>query len=112
MASDSLRHLKSDHVDLIALGLDEDVYGANGDLDDFEIKKRLVQRIHEATNCYEDAIPVWSVANLIYSVWADKDRDVMDLLCGHGSVTLDSEKCPAAKSRPSLSLVPSGKPEN
>ena len=44
-----MKHLESNYINTIALSLNEDVYGANGDLDDFEIKERLIENIHNAT---------------------------------------------------------------
>jgi hypothetical protein len=37
-----VKHLESNYINTIALSLNEDVYSANGDLDDFEIKERLI----------------------------------------------------------------------
>jgi hypothetical protein len=79
----AVKHLSSDHIDTIALDLDLDVYGANGDLDDGEIKKNLIENIHARTDyAYADTglMPVWHVADLIRSVWEHKDREHKELM--------------------------------
>jgi hypothetical protein len=59
-----------------------DVYGASGDLDEGQIRDRLIATIHGVTNyAYRDnLIPVETAAGLILGVWEDKDRDVMEYL--------------------------------
>jgi hypothetical protein len=62
------KHLQLDFVDIIALGLDEDIYGANGDLSEIEIEKRLIENIHHRNGFqYHDSrmLPVDVVARLI-----------------------------------------------
>jgi hypothetical protein len=76
----TIKHLYSDYIDDIALGLDEDVYGANGDLDESQIKSRLIANIHRRTDCQyaaNDMMPVWAAADLIRSVWEYMDRKYM-----------------------------------
>jgi hypothetical protein len=46
----AIKHLESDHINDIALQLGEDVYGAYGDLDEFEIHEHLMQAIVEHCN--------------------------------------------------------------
>jgi hypothetical protein len=75
----TIKHLQSDTINCIALSLDEDVYGSNGDLDEFQIRDHLIENIHAATGYqYGDTIPVHVVANLIQSVWEYEDRKYMD----------------------------------
>ena len=77
----SINHLKSDHINLFALGLAEDVYGSNGDLDELEIKQRLIEQIHAHADYQYAAsgmMPVWATADLIRSVWEYMDRKYMD----------------------------------
>jgi hypothetical protein len=79
----TIKHLSSNYIDIIALSLDEDVYGANGDLDDVEIKRRLIENIHARTDyayAESELMPVWHAADLIKSVWAYIDRKYMELL--------------------------------
>lgn len=76
----TIKHLNSDHINDIALSLDEDVYGANGDLDESQIKSRLIMNIHYATDYQyvaHDMMPVWAAADLIRSVWEYMDRRYM-----------------------------------
>jgi hypothetical protein len=80
----SLRHLKSNYVDTIALQLDEDVYGASGDFNDREIRERLMQAIIKQCDLaprtprqYSADLPVLSLeetADLILGVWEYMDR--------------------------------------
>jgi hypothetical protein len=80
-----VKHLASDSIDEIALSLDEDVYGANGDLTDEQIRNRLVANIHIATDhqyIQTGLLPARLVAALIKSVWEYEDRKVMKLLVG------------------------------
>ena len=52
----------------LALSLDEDVYGADGDLYDARIREYLIQRIHEYTDhvyATSGMIPVEVVADMI-----------------------------------------------
>jgi hypothetical protein len=75
------KHLESNYIDTIALSLDEDVYGANGDLDELEIKQNLIEKIHAHTDYQYVAngmMPVWAAADLIRSVWEQKDRDCVE----------------------------------
>jgi hypothetical protein len=77
----TIRHLESDFINEIALGLDEDVYGANGDLDEVQITERVIENIHDFTgDSYREAglIPVAHVARLIQSVWEYMDRKRLD----------------------------------
>jgi hypothetical protein len=86
MSYQDLKHLKTDHINHLALCLDEDVYCANGDLDDEEIETRVIENIHEATGHryadggYIPSIPLRTAARLIISVWQSKDRDYMQAL--------------------------------
>ena len=76
----TIKHLASEHIDDIALSLDEDVYGANGDLDELQIKERLIANIHAATDYAHvetGMIPIRRVASLIQSVWEHQDRKYM-----------------------------------
>src|SRR5262245_1156326 len=79
----TIKHLDCDHIDTIALCLDEDVYGANGDLSAAEIRRRLVENIHRETGhgyAKTGMIPVETVASLIQGVWQYEDRKYMDEL--------------------------------
>ena len=79
----TIKHLLNDVINDIALTLDEDVYGSNGDLDEFQIRDRLVENIHATTDyryAEDGMIPVRVVASLIQSVWEHEDRKYMDLL--------------------------------
>jgi hypothetical protein len=74
----TIKHLKSDHIDPIALGLNMDVYDG---LSDTEIKARMIERINAATERRYEAgqiIPVAVVADLIRSAWEYMDRQQMD----------------------------------
>ena len=74
-------HLKSDYINDIALQLDEDVYGANGELDDQEIRDRLMETIIDQCNYPVDGrVDVWQAANLILGVWKYKDRNLMNAI--------------------------------
>jgi hypothetical protein len=76
-----MKHLLNHDLCDLAMQLSDDVYGANGDLDDLEIKGRLIERIHDYTNYqYKNAgvIPVDHVASIIRSVWEHMDRSVME----------------------------------
>jgi hypothetical protein len=82
MTTNTIEHLAYEHFhDNIALCLDEDVYGANGNLDRWQILERLVENIHAATN-YQfketGLIPERSVASLILHVWQYMDRKYME----------------------------------
>ena len=73
----TIKHLEYDYINTIALELSEDVHGANGDLDDQEIKRRLIEAIHDHTDyAYHDTgmMPVWRAADLIRSVWEYMDQ--------------------------------------
>jgi hypothetical protein len=78
-----MKHLDATSIDEIALSLDEDVYGANGELTDKQILTRLIMTIHIETN-YQyirtGLLPVEQVAALIKSVWEYKDRESTKLL--------------------------------
>lgn len=97
----SIDHLDSDYIDRIALQLDGDVYGANGDLDHQEILDRLMETIVEKCNhhlaghsgIYEDFIPMSveehayapaltlsQAASMILRVWEYMDRIYNELL--------------------------------
>jgi hypothetical protein len=70
-------------INNIALALDEDVHGANGDLTEQEIGERLISNIHDATNyAYADSglVPVSTVARLLRSLWDYKDGECTALL--------------------------------
>jgi hypothetical protein len=78
-------HLKSDHIDKIALQLDEDVYGANGDLSDHQIRYRLMEAIivqlgvlKPVMDVHTPSLSLAQAADLILGVWRDKDRDYMN----------------------------------
>jgi hypothetical protein len=61
----------------VALGLEEDIQGANGELDAFDIHERLVERIHDYTGGAYFAtgmMPVGHVARIVRSVWEFRDR--------------------------------------
>jgi hypothetical protein len=74
----TIPHLESDIIDDIALSLDEDVYGSNGDLTDKQINEHLIKNIRAETGYqFADAIPVEVVATLIRSVWEYEDRKYM-----------------------------------
>ncbi|WP_256806333.1 hypothetical protein [Bradyrhizobium sp. Bra64] len=94
----TLDHLESHYIDSIALSLDEDVYGANGELDDLEIRSRLMEKIVAQCNyhisghsgIYEDfismsvkdysdkpALTLRQAASLILGVWRYKDCQCM-----------------------------------
>jgi hypothetical protein len=76
-------HLKSQRIDFIALGLSEDVYGANGDLADAEIDRRLIEAVHGETNDSFRAsgqVPVDVVAHLLRRLWEFEDRLVMQAM--------------------------------
>jgi hypothetical protein len=55
----SIKHLQSDTINDIALSLNEDVYGSSGDLDECQIKERLIENIHASTD-YRYADRGWS----------------------------------------------------
>jgi hypothetical protein len=77
----TIKHLHSDYINNIASGLDEDVYGANGDLDEFEIDERLIENIHEWTGHQyfrTGVMPVWHAARMVRSVWEYMDRKHME----------------------------------
>jgi hypothetical protein len=70
-------------ADEISQGLNDDVYGAIGELDRPTIIKRVVENIHSATlREYEKTglIPVLTVAWLIESVWRYKDDEVCECI--------------------------------
>jgi hypothetical protein len=74
-------HLNSGYINMIALGLDEDVYGANGNLDEIQILERLIRNVHNHTGhqyAQTGMIPVGAVAALVRSVWEYKVREVME----------------------------------
>jgi hypothetical protein len=96
----TLKHLENNYcIDGIALSLDENMYGANGELDDDqEIRDRLMEAIVARCNyhiagqsgIYEDFIPMSvaehaykpaltlsQAASLILGVWKYKDRQYM-----------------------------------
>ena len=77
----TIEHLAHKTISNIALSLDEDVYGSNGDLDRWQIHDRLIENIHAATNyAYAESrlVPIDAVASLIRSVWEYKDRMCME----------------------------------
>jgi hypothetical protein len=79
----AIKHLESEYIDDIVLGLDEDVYGANGDFNEHEIKQRLIENIHRRTDhqyAFSGRMPVWAVADLIRSVWEYMDRKAMAMI--------------------------------
>jgi hypothetical protein len=83
-----MKHLASNSINEIALSLGEDVYGANGDLTDEQIRNRLVATIHVATDyqyTQTGLLPVQLVAALIRSVWEYEDRKLTKLLAEQNS---------------------------
>lgn len=84
----TIKHLDCDpfHViDRIGLHLDENVYGANGEKNEEEIRADLIEDIRMATDHWaDDAIPVGAVASLLWSLWQYKDRQHMDELAAAG----------------------------
>jgi hypothetical protein len=77
------KHLTSTAINDIALSLDEDVYGANGDLSELEIRERLISNIHDATDyayVRNGMIPIGAVASLIQAVWEYEDRKYTELM--------------------------------
>lgn len=84
----TIKHLAHDTTNTIALGLNEDVYGASGDFNEDQIKQRLIENIHRVTDYQYAAsphaasglIPVWRVADLIRSVWEYMDRHETELM--------------------------------
>jgi hypothetical protein len=64
-------HLQSDTINRIALSLDEDVYGANGDLTREQILDCVVDNIHAQTNyayAKTGTVPLDAVARMIMGV--------------------------------------------
>ena len=89
----------SAHINTIALSLDEDVHGANGDLNHEQIKDHLIANIHAETN-YQYAkigFPAWAVANLVWSVWAYIDRKYMEEIARWANATPATHKSPTSK---------------
>jgi hypothetical protein len=82
--SELLRHLKNKPICDIAQRLDEDYYGANGDLNEEEIRFRVMQGICGAVDHsvsiekheYEPALSLNAVASLLVQLWKHKDADV------------------------------------
>lgn len=91
----SIPHLETATINTIALNLDEDVYGANGDLTDEQINEHLIENIRDVTDYqFGDLIPVQIVANLIRRVWEHEDRKLMDATAeahNRSSSTMPSE---------------------
>lgn len=88
----SIPHLESDTIDDIALSLDEDVYGSNGDLTDEQINEHLIKNIRGVTNYqFANAIPVEVVATLIRRVWEHEDRKYMDAIAKAGNTVSPAE---------------------
>jgi hypothetical protein len=88
----TIKHLSSDIINNIALSLNEDVYGANGDLDTREIHERLITHIHHASDyayAVSGLVPVSAVADLIRSVWEYEDRKHMELLAQAANAGFD-----------------------
>jgi hypothetical protein len=56
------------YVDYITLCLNEDVFGANGELTEEQIRERLIHNIREQTEICGDLIPIRSAANLLLSM--------------------------------------------
>jgi hypothetical protein len=80
-----LKHLERRRPNLLALRLSDDVYG--GDLDDQQIKRRLIEEIHLRTDheyAATDMMPVWHTADLIRSVWEYMDNRLMEVLSWGG----------------------------
>jgi hypothetical protein len=97
-----MKHLESDHINGIVLQLSEDFYGANGELDEFQIRDRLMEAIIERCNhhiaghsgmygedfigmsveehAHKPAITLYQAAGLILGVWKDMDRDIMQMV--------------------------------
>jgi hypothetical protein len=98
----NLDHLgPSNYIDDIAMSLDEDMYGASGELSDEEIRNRLMESIVASCNYhisghsgigedfiqmsvakheYEPALTLSQVAGLILRVWKHGDRRCMDAM--------------------------------
>jgi hypothetical protein len=103
MSIQELDHLKSKCIDDIGLLLDEDVYGANGDLSDEDIIKRLVLAIKDRVASCGGGVPgvvnanvsvhIGVVAALIFRVWAYGDRQRTDFMswCASGHLPLPDE---------------------
>ncbi len=101
----TIDHLSSDRIDEIALSLDLDVYGANGDWSETEIRDRLIAKVHESTGWqfYEsDTIPVYAVASLLFLMWTYMDREQMNLLAKMNG----GGQGPRPRRAPPLHLVP------
>jgi hypothetical protein len=72
-----VKHLASGYVNITALCLDKDVYGANGDKSDEEIRDHLIRKIHEDTDYqhYETGlIPVGVVALPLKSLLEEREK--------------------------------------
>jgi hypothetical protein len=88
------QHLEVDIINQIALGLDEDVYGASGDLSECEIIARLIENIHQATNyqATNGTLPIGEVAQLVRGVWEYMDRQYTEVMA-------EQARCPACQAR-------------
>jgi hypothetical protein len=107
----TIKHLDGDYINPIAFQLDEDVYGANGDLDDLEVKSRLMEAIVSQCNYHiaghsgldgekfigmsveehasKPALTLSQAADLIFGVWAYKDCQYMEAVeAGEPSLTV------------------------
>lgn len=84
-------YLESNDVYDIALQLDEDVHGANGDLDNLQIHHRLMQAIADACSSHrlvdsdlgdvnKPALTLCLAADLVLGIWRYKEREAMALL--------------------------------
>jgi hypothetical protein len=85
----TLAHLESKYISEIVLRLNDDVYGANGELDEFQIKRRLIETIHARTDyayTATDMMPVWLVADIVREVWGYMDRQHVETIA---TCTLD-----------------------
>jgi hypothetical protein len=92
------------YIDDIALQLDEDTSGANGELDTKQIRDRLMQSIVErsghsgiemsiAEHEHKPALTLSQASSLIMRVWLHKDRQVMEEVMSSLPPVAASRRC-------------------
>jgi hypothetical protein len=95
-------HLENRYIDSIASGLDGDFYGASGEMDEFQIRRAVMEAIVDRCNCHisghsglwgetfvpmsveehanKPALTLFQAACFIISAWKHKDRQLMETI--------------------------------
>jgi hypothetical protein len=127
-----MKYLEGGYTSRIALSLTEDIYGANGDLDEFQVQDRLMKAIIEwceyhldgqsglwgedfipmsvEEHAYKPALTLSQAASLVLGVWRHMHSSALAEVCRFEEFVdelLRAERAARAKGRKSPTPPPS-----